>query len=250
MSRKEISNIILHIPHNSNKFPKNLGSLTVSKTTLKKFSKIICDTSVKKLFSHKIGVFVEAKYSRVYCDVEKFLDNSLEIMSKYGMGVIYTHDHLGNQIRKENEDFSRHVISNYYLPYHQNLDELTKKILNKKILIVDCHSYDEKIVVHNKQKIYSDICIGYDTEFYDDNIVMGVANIFMNNGYSVSFNNPFSGCMIPSIVLKSKLKNCYGFMIEINKRIYLKSIMDFFKCKKTIKLVLHFLKDYMDNLNL
>ena len=44
------------------------------------------DFKVDKLFENIDAEKVKCKYSRLYCDVERFKDDELEEMSKYGQG--------------------------------------------------------------------------------------------------------------------------------------------------------------------
>ena len=37
----------------------------------------------------------------MFCDVEKYLDDSKEVMSKYGMGAVYTKDSNGKEFIKK-----------------------------------------------------------------------------------------------------------------------------------------------------
>ena len=47
-----------------------------------------------------------------------------------------------------------------------------------------------------------------------------IKNNFIDNGYTVSVNNPYSGTMIP-LKHYNKDKNLLSIMIEVNRRIYL-----------------------------
>ena len=49
------------------------------------------DLGIDELFKDYECIKVIPKYSRLYCDVERFKDDDKEIMSKYGEGVVYTH---------------------------------------------------------------------------------------------------------------------------------------------------------------
>lgn len=92
-----MNNIILHIPHSSLKIPNWYYKLVNDKNIVKSFNTIITDLKTDLLFGKNKFKKVVFPYSRVFCDVEKFADDSKEIMSKFGMGYIYTKTHLGNQ---------------------------------------------------------------------------------------------------------------------------------------------------------
>lgn len=241
---KLYNNILLHIPHANPNLHSNMGELLVSIEELEKFSNLISDLEVDDLFSHGIGIKYKATYSRVYCDVEKFLDDSLEVMRKYGQGVFYLKDHKGRKIRRVTNDYKEKVLLEYYYPYHKGLDDLTLSLLNKKLIIVDCHSFSEELVLHNKSSNYPDIDIGFDMQYYSKDLVEGVKEIFVNNGYKVSFNFPYEGTLIPNAIYNKNIPNVYCLMIEINKKIYLNNQKDYQKCKSTIKEVLEFIKSF------
>jgi len=197
-------------------------------------------------FSHNIGVKYIAPFSRIYCDVEKFIDDENEVMSKYGQGVFYTKDCKGNVFRRINQDYKDRILESYYFPYHKGLDELTLSLLDKRLIIVDCHSYDEECVQHNKTESYEDICLGYDEQYYSKKLVDGVRDIFVKNGFSVSYNTPYEGTLIPNAIYDKNIPEVFCIMIEINKRVYMLNKLLNDKCKDTIKKVLDYLVVFND----
>ena len=120
--------ILFHIPHASLKIPKLFWNVCIKDSNYIKNSNIfLSDYLVDKLIptnSHKI-IF---KYSRLFCDVEKFKDDSKEYMSKIGMGAIYTNDCNG-VITKPNNKYKKKVIKSYYDKYHNKLNKLVTNIL-------------------------------------------------------------------------------------------------------------------------
>lgn len=238
------NNILLHIPHAKTHIPDDMGKILVDLEKLKVFSHEISDLRIEELFSHGIGEKYIAPYSRIYCDVEKYIDDTKEVMSKYGQGVFYTKDSKGNNIRKLSQEYKNRVLNKYYFPYHKGLDELTLSLLDNRLIIVDCHSYSEEYVLHNKSKTYSDICIGFDKQYFSETLVNGVRDIFVSNGFSVSYNRPYEGTIIPNAIYDKNLPEVYCIMIEINKRVYLPNQKLFDTCKATIKRVLEYLRDF------
>lgn len=226
---------VIHIPHSSIKIPKKyLSDYLISKKELKSESilmqDIFTDKLIKKTKNNKILKF---KYSRLFCDVERF-DNDTEEMNKIGMGILYTNNHDLKPIRniknKEN-------ILKYYYKYHDKFNNLTDRLLKKndKILILDLHSYSDKALKYELHKELNrpDICIGIDNFHYDEKITNEILYIINKFNFTYSINEPFSGCMIPSKYYK-KEKNVIGVMIEINKKLFENS-SDKEKVKKLLK---------------
>lgn len=240
--KNNANNILLHMPHINTIIPEDMGKLLVSKEEILEFSNLISDLKIDDLFDHNIGHKYIAPYSRVFCDVEKFIDDSLEVMSNYGQGVFYEKDSKGKRIRIVSEEYKRKITSDYYNPYHRGLDELTLSLLDKKLIIVDCHSYSEECVLHNKAESYTDIDLGFDNQYYSEELIEGVKQIFSRNGYSVSYNKPYEGTLIPNAIYNRNIPNVLCLMIEINKRIYLTDDKLYKKCKSTIKEVLEYIK--------
>lgn len=222
--------ILLHIPHSSKKLPQKFWqNVFVNKQVVYDFVNAITDIKTNKLFGANTYKKIIFKKSRVFCDVEKFDDNNLEVMSKFGMGVIYTHTNKGVEFAKINNEYKNYIIQNFYKPYHQKLDKLATKYLNsgKNVVFVDCHSFSDDIIMfENKKQNLPQICLGYNSN-YNKPLINFVKQHFENSGYIVKENYPYDGTMVPNQVLKNKNKNFFSFMLEINKEVYLQNKKQF-----------------------
>ena len=139
--------ILLHMPHTSLRLPKAFyKGLLIDKNLLNKYNLLMTDLGVDTLFKIFKAKIIKPKYSRLYCDLERFKDDSLEIMSKYGQGVIYTHTYDGLLFHQHDEKYKRKVLK-YYDKYHKRLDKTAKNLLKKDdtLLILDCHSFSDKM---------------------------------------------------------------------------------------------------------
>ena len=223
--------IIKHIPHSSTDFPAGYEHHALHfmfggdyKIQNYKLSDLFVDT----LFSDIKGIEVKAKYSRLYCDVERYKDNEKEPMAKLGQGYIYEKNIFNGRsyVRKLNYCGNKlwDGIDSYYDEHHKRLTDETKKILEngKKVLILDLHSFsDEQAELIGKVGPFPDICIGLNDTKYDQRILNVIIKKIKDKGYSYQINYPYSGSIIPNNLTESQMKNVSSIMIEVNKRLYL-----------------------------
>ena len=126
--------IILHLPHASTELPQEFfnNQLLISKEELNQFNVDITDLYTDELFNANQYTKVKAKYSRIFCDVERFAKDFKEPMAKLGMGKIYSKNLQGETFIKTDKKYKKEVFKNYYKPYHK---ELTKKSIGLPMLI-------------------------------------------------------------------------------------------------------------------
>lgn len=215
------SYILIHIPHSSLYIPddyKNKSLLSLSE--LEKENLFMCDYMVDKFIDDKRQTII-FPYSRLYCDVERFKDES-EIMNKFGMGYIYTKTRKGELMFNPSID-DRKKITDIYDAHHKLLDETVTNILAlyQKCIIIDLHSYSTELVsrLFNYEQV-PDICIGIERDYYSKELTDYFVKYFMDNGYSVKINYPYQGSLVPNKYYGIKNSNIVSIMIEVNKRVY------------------------------
>jgi N-formylglutamate amidohydrolase len=104
---------------------------------------LLTDWYTDELFSFNHSVSVKAPFSRVFCDVERFDEDANEIMSKVGMGMLYTHADDGSIFRYLTDQIRNTIVQNHYYPHHQSLtNEVDHQLkLYGQSKIIDCHSF-------------------------------------------------------------------------------------------------------------
>lgn len=220
--------IIEHIPHSSLKLPRIFKKQRklISNEEINNFNYAMTDLLTDKLFSFRKWTHVRAKISRIVCDSEKFLDDKQEIMSKFGMGAIYTKTNKGIIMLYPSEEYKKKIIKNFYMPHHQKLDRVVSRNLTKhKTILVDCHSFSKEIIMtrDDKSKL-PDICIGINEFYSSQKLLDFTTDYFKSFGFNVSINNPYSGSMIPDFLLNQNKDNFYSIMLEINRDLYFPNI--------------------------
>ena len=103
-----MNKIILHIPHSSTKIPSHDGYL-VDEKVLEDEQLILTDCYTDDLYDNPDTISVIADFSRIFCDVERFSDDSMEIMSKVGMGVLYENRDNGTSLRKVSSEMRTRI---------------------------------------------------------------------------------------------------------------------------------------------
>ena len=222
--------LLIHIPHSSLNIPSYFYDYTLrDKEYINKFNDYMCDKYVDKFVPDNINKLV-FNYSRIFCDVERYRNDEKEVMFKKGMGVCYTHDNNNKRFIDFDYEYKENILNNIYDIHHSNLDNLTTNIIDKynECYVIDLHSFSDSLV-NDLFNICDnpDICLGFNDKNIDLDLLEFTKEFFNNKGYSVKYNYPYEGTIIPN-----KYNNdnrVKSLMIEINKRIYIDNDFNKFK---------------------
>lgn len=135
----------------------------------------------------------------------------------YSASLVYTKNTFSNDIYKTNlfEDEINDRIEKYYKTYH---NELRKQIDSKlkffnKVILIDLHSFGKDIG--------ADIVLGDDNHnTMSKNTFNSIKNIFEENGFIVSDNDPYKGGYIAR-KYGSRNSKCESIQIELSYRKYI-----------------------------
>ena len=215
---------LLHIPHASLEVPEIFyEGLLISKQEFRRYNLEMTDLGIDELFRDVEGERVMAPYSRLFCDVERFRDDAREPMTAYGEGVVYTKFYDGKEFHRHGEQYRKQVMQ-VYEEHHRRLDETARRLLEEdgELLILDCHSFSDKMASHFFRPPFPDVCVGVEPEYCDERVLDRILTIIRRSGYSAQINCPYSGSMVPNAVLAGRLTGkVVSIMVEVNKRIYL-----------------------------
>lgn len=212
--------VVCNIPHAGLLIPEwAYEDFLISEEKLNKFSELMVDKNIDSMFSFVSGNNkVSSEISRIVVDLERYIDDNLEPMAQLGMGMFYLKDDKDNTIRNKGKTYKKSL--ELYNDYHLRLESLVKNSLleNKRCYILDCHSFHDDLAYTNFSiSDFPDVCLGFNEE--KPNIeVLYVKSLFESEGFSVKFNLPFSGSIVPtSEINNSKVRS---LMLELNRRIY------------------------------
>jgi N-formylglutamate deformylase len=221
--------MIFHIPHSSKIIPQEQRSiLDLDDQKLNRELIAVTDAYSDELFgAHATATDKKIIFpiSRLIVDPERFLDDADEVMTKFGMGVIYTNTSNGKILRKKPSGAERKsLIREYYLPHHDLVANAVRKELEKngRALIIDCHSFPSSPLPYelDKNPNRPDICIGTDVFHTPLPLCQAAAEESLKQGFKYSVNQPFSGALVPSEFYRNN-KNVYSIMIELNRKLYM-----------------------------
>ena len=199
MENNRFKNIVLNIPHSSCVIPLNTWNENIDDEIWK-----WTDWNTDVLFySNLIQVKpVVFPVSRFFCDFERL---EYDPLGKQGQGIYYTK--FGNKTRTPDYGTEEYAMKLYDI--HK---DYINSFIDKKTLLIDCHSFPEEVAPN------VDICIGYNEDWSkpSQELIDKVVNHFLDAGYNVDINSPYSNSRTP------KDSNDYkSIMIEVNKRCYL-----------------------------
>ncbi len=215
--------LILHIPHSSTNIPFTDGFI-IDEDSLQKEILKLTDWHTEDLFYSKDNEMIVADFSRIFCDVERFSDDPLEVMAKYGMGVLYKKTDNGKEMRTVSQELRDKILTDFYWKHHEKLDKAVDNQLNHfgKALIIDCHSFANTPFKRdlNQDPNRPDINIGTDPFHTSKELIDLSVKFFKDKGFSIGIDWPYSGSIVP-LKHYQKNRNVNSIMIEINRKLYL-----------------------------
>lgn len=215
--------LVLHIPHSSTVIPSLQGYVVSSEILDAEILKLT-DWFTDDLFTNDLDEAIIAPFSRVFCDVERFSDDSLEVMAQFGMGVLYTKTDAGHDLRTISSELRNKILKAYYWKHHNHLSQAVNKQLEQfgKSLIIDCHSFPDIPIVRSldKSSFRPDFNIGTDSFHTPKKLIQASKAFFDENGYSLGIDTPYSGSIVP-MEHYQKNQNVCSIMLEVNRKLYL-----------------------------
>lgn len=221
-----MNKLILHIPHSSVFIPSREGFVVSEKILIQEINRFT-DWYTDELFYSEEDTIVKAEFSRLFCDVERFVDDKYEVMASKGMGVLYTHLDSGEPLRNVTPDFKAKILNAYYFPHHKNLTEAVEIELakNGNALIVDCHSFPnipfKSALDQNTDR--PDFNIGTDRFHTPSDLSKKVEDFILSSGYTVLIDKPYSGTIVPEKFF-GKERRLMSIMIEVNRKLYMDEV--------------------------
>jgi N-formylglutamate amidohydrolase len=201
--------LILHIPHSSTKIPFYKGYL-VDSTVLDKEILRLTDWFTDDLFYSDEDEMIIADFSRIFCDAERFTDDSQEVMAQYGMGVLYEKSDNGEEIRIVTPELREKVLTTYYWKHHHKFSLAVKNQLdiNGKAIIIDCHLYPSKPLERDldKNPKRPDFNIGTDSFHTPKELIDISVSLFEKAGYTLGIDWPYKGSIVPLEHYQKKTK--------------------------------------------
>ena len=240
-----MQHLILHIPHASEHIPFKKGFVIDDSKINAEILKLT-DWFTDDLFYAKADTQIIAPFSRVFCDVERFSDDSKEEMFQLGMGALYTRCDDDTLSRIITPTLRKEILDTYYWPHHQAFECAVAKQLKEcdHCLIVDCHSFPKNPIFKglDQRKNRPDFNIGTDAFHTPLDLLKKAENYFTKLGYSVGIDWPYNGAIVP-INYYQKDKRVLSIMLEVNRALYLKGETNHTSCEynKTKEVVQGFL---------
>jgi N-formylglutamate deformylase len=241
--------LVLHIPHSSTEIPIFDGYVSSHDEIQQEIIRLT-DWYTDDLFDSHVDAKIVTPFSRIFCDVERFADDELEVMAKFGMGVLYEKFDNGNLLRIVSPELKQEVLNNFYWAHHELFRKAVKTSLEltKSCLILDCHSFPSKPLTRAlvQDEIRPDFNIGTDSYHTPKHIIDESINYFETKGYTLGIDTPYSGSIVP-MEYYQKDKRVTSIMLEVNRRMYLNEPTNeksdrYFKTKETVQDYIKFLK--------
>lgn len=216
------SPVILHVPHASRTIPaRYASSFTVSDSALQAELDRMTDTGTDVLADAIEGASrVQHGLSRLVIDVERFAGDEEE-MNVVGMGVLYTHGSLRQEIRRPTTEDRRELLA-YHRDYGEAFGDLVDRVLaaHGTAVIVDLHSFPASASPYELHPADQrpELCIGADPFHTSEQLITAVQASFA--GFQAVLNQPFRGTYVPTKQYGVD-PHVQSVMLEIRRDLYL-----------------------------
>lgn len=243
--------LVLHIPHSSSELPL-LDGYVSTKDEIQDEIVRLTDWYTDDLFDSELDDKIIAPFSRIFCDVERFVDDELEEMSKFGMGVLYEKFDNGKLLRIVSPELKQDVLKNYYWTHHALLSKAVKTSLEQteSCLILDCHSFPAYPLTRAivRDEIRPDFNIGTDSYHTPKHFIEESISYFETKGYTLGIDTPYSGSIVP-MEYYQKDPRVNSIMLEVNRGLYLndnsnEKSENYSKTKEVVQGYMNFLRSF------
>ena len=203
------SPLVISIPHSGTDIPQDIAPLC-NQTSKREHT----DWALPELVAPLLETTLVATVSRYIVDVNRFKPRT----GKATQPIIPRIDELGHQLfynypsKQKQADW----LKRYYTPYYHHLESLLHQKLEQysKVLLIDLHSYDDKLFQT------SDIIIGTRRkQTISEEILEQLQTLFQEEGLSTRVDTPFSGGNI--IATFGKHPSIEAVQIEVPYSLYL-----------------------------
>ena len=192
--------LILHIPHSATKVPIKEGYVLNDEIIENEIFNLT-DWYTEDLYNSENCENIVFEYSRIFCDPERFSDDSKEPMAKVGMGVLYEKTDNDEIMRIVTSGLRKKILNEYYFRHHSKLNDAVKKQLelNNRALILDCHSFPDIPMKRSQHKIVPrpDYNIGTDKFHTSKELIDISVDFFKKRNLTLGIDFPFSGSIVP-----------------------------------------------------
>ena len=219
-----MTNLILHIPHASLRIP-DYSHYLLPRDAVGAEALHLTDLYTDELFAAGLDdTVIQADFCRVYCDVERFDNDALEPMSKFGMGAAYLRCDDGRELRRLTPAQRDEILRDYYEPHHVKLTDAVDAALARvgEARIVDCHSFPDTPL---QCSLYQgdakfDFNIGTDAFHTPKEWIDASVKFFWDRGFRLGVDEPYSGSIVPMKHYQNDTR-VKSIMLEVNRNLYL-----------------------------
>ena len=203
------SPLVISIPHSGTDIPQDIDSLCNLAAKREH-----TDWALPELVAPLLETTLVATVSRYIVDVNRFKQRT----GKATQPIIPRIDELGHQLFYNYPSKQKQVdwLERYYVPYYLHLEKLLNEKLERheRVLLVDLHSYDDKLFRT------SDIIIGTSRkQTISEELLEQLQTLFHEEGLSTRVDTPFSGGNI--IATFGKHPSIEADQIEVPYSLYL-----------------------------